>query len=288
MSDEKRLSRAIVRVPGVSFVEGLTTVELGAPDYNKAIEQHEAYCAALEKCRLTLTRLEADERYPDSTFVEDTAVIVGAFPNRLTRAGLPGWGSMGRASGAATSALGAILTRPGTASRVGEVESIAAVLSRFYSELRSIQEPGTVDGGDVCEAENHFLIGISERTNEAGAQQFGKLLALYGYTSSYVDIRGVKNILHLKSGLAYLGDNRLAVIETLAEREEFHSYGLVRLNAGEEYAANCMRVNDSVLVAAGYPGFEKTLQELGYETIAVEMTEFQKMDGGLSCLSLRF
>jgi dimethylargininase len=281
-------SNAIVRPPCARFAEGLTTVDTGAPNHARALQQHAAYCKALEKCGLTLTRLEADERYPDSTFVEDTAVIVGALPNGPTPAGLPGWGFRGRASGAATSALGAILTRPGAASRVGEVEGIAEVLSRFYSELRSIQEPGTVDGGDVCEAENHFFIGISERTNEAGAWQFGKLLALYGYTSSYVDIRGVKNILHLKSGLAYLGDNRLAVIETLAEREEFHSYDLVRLNAGEEYAANCVRVNDRVLVAAGYPGFESTLQALDYQTIAVEMTEFQKMDGGLSCLSLRF
>lgn len=297
MSDEKRLSRAIVRVPGVSFVEGLTTIDLGAPDYNKAIEQHEAYCAALEKCGLTLTRLEADERYPDSTFVEDTAVVVGghandrasdieanqALTNRPTPAELPGWGPWGRAT-----APCAILTRPGAASRVGEVESIAAVLARFYSELHSIQEPGTVDGGDVCEAENHFLIGISERTNEAGAKQLCKLLALHGCTSSFVDIRGVKNTLHLKSGLAYLGDNRLVVIEALAGRNEFRSYDLVCVNAGEEYAANCVRVNDRVLVAAAYPGFESTVQELGYETITVEMTEFQKMDGGLSCLSLRF
>jgi dimethylargininase len=78
------------------------------------------------------------------------------------------------------------------------------------------------------------------------------------------------------------------VIEALAEREEFHSYDLVRLNAGEEYAANCVRVNDYVLVAAGYYAFEGALQDLGYKTLSVEMTEFQKMDGGLSCLSLRF
>ena len=268
-------SKAIVRPPSANYAEGLTTVDMGAPNYLRALQQHEFYCAALEKCGLTLTRLENDERYPDATFVEDIAVLIQALTN-------------GRASGEATSATRAILTRPGAASRVGEVESIAAVLSRFYSELHSIQAPGTVDGGDVCDAENHFFIGISDRTNEVGAQQLAKLLALCGCTSSCVDIRSVKEILHLKSGLACLGDNRLAVIEVLAECEVFQSYDLVRLNAGEEYAANCVRVNDRVLVAAGYPGFEKTLRELGYETIAVEMTEFQKMDGGLSCLSLRF
>ena len=246
---------------------------LGAPNYRRALQQHAAYCEALEDCGLTLTRLEADEQYPDSTFVEDTAVVT----NR-----------------------GAILTRPGAASRAGEVERIAEVLSRFYSELHFIHPPGRLDGGDVCEAgceagyeakrgaRSHFFIGISERTNEAGAQQLADWLASHGFSSTFVDIRGVKNMLHLKSGLAFLGDNRLVVSDALADRDEFRGHELVRVTAGEEYAANCVRVNDRVLVAAGYPGFTGTLQDLGYPTIALEMVEFRKMDGGLSCLSLRF
>ncbi len=319
-------SDAIVRPPCARFPRGLTTAGLGAPNYARALQQHAAYCEALEESGLKVTRLEADERYPDSTFVEDAAVVVGAHTKQKP-AREQGLGRVnvlepsralpdGRASATENtkqkpareqglgrvnvlepsralpdgraSAMRAILTRPGAASRVGEVESIAAVLARFHSELHSIQEPGTVDGGDICEAENHFFIGISKRTNEAGAQQLSKLLVSYGCTSSFVDIRGVKDILHLKSGLAYLGDNRLVVIDDLVDHKEFRAYELVRVTAGEEYAANCVRVNDHVLVAAGYPGFEKTLQGLGYETIAVEMTEFQKMDGGLSCLSLRF
>ena len=254
-------SRAIIRPPGTNYAEGLTRVPLGTPDYERARQQHAAYCEALERCGLQLTHLEADERYPDSTFVEDTAVLIPA---------------------------GAILTRPGAASRMGEVGSIRETLSRLCPPIASIQEPGTVDGGDICEAGNHFFIGLSDRTNEAGAGQLAELLASYGYTSSTVDIRNVKDILHLKSGLAYLGDNRLVVIEALANREELRGYELVRVNVDEEYAANCVRVNDFVLIAAGYPAFEQTLRGLGYETIALEMTEFQKMDGGLSCLSLRF
>jgi dimethylargininase len=254
-------TKAIVRPPAANFAAGLTTIDLGAPNYARALQQHEAYCDALEDCGLTLTRLEPDEGYPDSTFVEDTAVVT----NR-----------------------GAILTLPGATSRVGEVESIAAALSRSYPELHSIREPGTLDGGDICEAGNHFFIGISQRTNEAGTQQLAVWLASHGFTSSFVDIRGVKGILHLKSGLAYLGADRLVAIEALADREEFRGYQLVRLNAGEDYAANCLRLNDRILVAGGYPGFENTLQALGYETTTLEMTEFQKMDGGLSCLSLRF
>jgi len=282
-------SRAIVRPPGANYAEGLTTVDLGAPDYACALQQHELYCAALEKCGLTLTRLEKDERHPDATFVEDTAVLISRQKSaRQQGLGLVPARPRNQALADAQASVGAILTRPGAASRRGEVESVAKVLSRFYSELHSIQEPGTVDGGDVCEAENHFFIGISERTNEAGAQQLASWLASCGRTSSFVDIRGVKTILHLKSGISYLGDNRLAVIDVLAEREEFQQYELVRLNAGDEYAANCVRINNHVLVAAGYTEFEKSLRELGYETLPLEMSEFQKMDGGLSCLSLRF
>jgi len=254
-------TKAIVRPPAANFVEGLTTADLGPPNYERALKQHEAYCAALEQCGLTLIRLAADSRYPDSTFVEDTAVLTER---------------------------NAILTRPGAESRAGEVASIGEVLSDFYPSTLSIQPPGTVDGGDVCEAGNHFFIGISERTNEAGAQQLTVLLARFGYTSSFIDIRGLGSILHLKSGLSYVGDNRLAVIEALADRPEFRSYDLVRVDDREMYAANCIRVNDHVLVAAGYPAFAGKLRELGYQPIELEMTEFQKMDGGLSCLSLRF
>jgi dimethylargininase len=268
-------TNAIVRPPCARFAEGLTTINLGAPNPTLALQQHAAYCEALEACGLRLTRLDADERYPDSTFVEDTAVIIRAL-------------SHGRASAQAASAACAILTRPGAFSRAGEVESIAATLSRLSQEIHSIREPGTLDGGDVCEAEDHFFIGISERTNEAGANQLAKLLASHGYPSSFVDIRRVKNVLHLKSGLAYLGDDRLAVIDALADHKEIRRYDLVRVNATEQYAANCVRINDYVLVVDGFPEFEGALQNRGYKTLSVEMTEFQKMDGGLSCLSLRF
>jgi dimethylargininase len=268
-------SKAIVRQPGVNYADGLTSARLGAPDYERALQQHALYCEALEQCGLELTCLDANEKYPDSTFVEDTAVIIGTVPGGST--------SASRASDSK-----AVLTRPGSPSRVGEVESIKEVLSQFCTELHSIHEPGTLDGGDVCEVEDHFFVGISERTNESGAQQLAGLLRSCGYTSSFVDIRDVKSILHLKSGLAYLGDNRLVAIDALADRKEFQHYEVVRVITGEEYAANCIRVNDRVLLAAGYPRFEQALRDLGYATLALAMSEFQKMDGGLSCLSLRF
>ncbi len=254
-------SRAVVRPPSANFADGLTSVRLGAPVHARALKQHEAYCDALVRCGLKLIRQEADERYPDSTFVEDTAVVTER---------------------------GAILTRPGAPSRTGEVPAVRKALEQFYPRLSSIQGPGRLDGGDVCEVGNHFFIGISERTNQTGANQLAEFLASLDYTSSFVDIRDVKGILHLKSGLAHLGDDRLVVVHALSDREEFRTHDLIIVNEQENYATNCVRVNEQILVAAGYPELEKRLSELGYQTTALDMTEFQKMDGGLSCLSLRF
>ena len=255
------LTRAIVRPPGTNFGDGLSTVDLGPPDYEHALAQHAAYCAALQRCGLTIIGLEADPAYPDSCFVEDTAIL---------------------ASGSA------ILTRPGEPSRRGEVDSVRKVLTDYFSSLSEIRSPGILDGGDVCEAGNHYFIGISDRTNEAGAQQLARLIGLRGSTSSFIDIRPVDDLLHLKSAIAYLGDNRLATTNALADRKELAGYNLTRMDSNEEYAANCVRINGHVLVANGYPKFERRLRDLGYQTISLDMSEFQKMDGGLSCLSLRF
>src|SRR6185295_10794004 len=163
-------TKAIVRDPVPNYADGLTTGALGKPDYTRALRQHTAYCEALEACGLELTRLAADERFPDSTFIEDTAVIV-----QDLAANPP-------------SAIQVILTRPGAASRVGEVESIKEALSVFCPQINSVHEPGTLDGGDVCEAGQHFFIGISERTNEAGAAQLTGLLSSRGYKTSCIDI----------------------------------------------------------------------------------------------------
>ena len=254
-------TKAIVRPPARNFADGLTSVDLGNADYERASHQHRTYCEALQSCGLSLTELEPAEQYPDSTFVEDTALIT---------------------------ARGAILTRPGAPSRTGEVDSIETVLRRFFPDLRRIEEPGTLDAGDVCEAGNHFFIGVSHRTNESGAQQLADFLTEFDYSTSLIDIRGTRNILHLKSGIAFLRNGYLVSIDELSQREEFRKYEIIRTPPGEEYAANCLLVNDRVLVASGYEFFSRRLSDLKFKTIALEMSEFQKMDGGLSCLSLRF
>jgi dimethylargininase len=254
-------TKAIVRPPGQNFADGLTSVDLGKPDHKLALQQHAAYCRVLESCGLDLIALQPDEWHPDSTFVEDTAILTQR---------------------------GAAIMRPGAESRRGETEQIQSLIRKQFPEAGTIENPGTVDGGDVCEAGTHFFIGISQRTNEAGATQLAGILTAFGYTSSLIDIRGLSNILHLKSGVAYLDGNRLAAIEALSRTKVFSDYELVHVNSAEEYAANCLYINGRVLIASGFPDLKKQLEDRGYPTIALEMSEFQKMDGGLSCLSLRF
>jgi dimethylargininase len=255
------LQHAVVRAPGANFADGLTTAQLEPPDLAVALRQHDAYCRALETCGLTLHRLDADLLHPDSTFVEDTAVLT---------------------------ARSAILGRPGAASRRGEVAGIRETLQGFYPVLRAIEAPGTLDGGDICEAGTHFFIGISHRTNEEGARQLSYILAEDGFTSSTVDIREMNSILHLKSGIAYLNHSDLVIMDELAAREEFAGYNLLKVSADEGYSCNCVMVNDRVLVPAGHPRLQVELATRGYDSLPLEMSEFRKMDGGLSCLSLRF
>ena len=256
---------AIVRRPAENFAAGLTTAALGAPCFETALAQHERYCDALAACGLDVMQLNADPRYPDSTFVEDTALMTER---------------------------GAVLARPGAASRAGEVAEIATAIRAFFPDARAIEAPGTLDAGDVCEAGERFFIGLSERTNEEGARQLAAHLAGFGYASSCIDVRGMASLLHLKSGISYIGANTLVLSKELAESPLapgfFRGYEILRVSAEESYAANCVRVNNRILIAAGFPKFAHDLAARGFDPLALEMSEFQKMDGGLSCLSLRF
>lgn len=251
-------TQAIVRLPAPNFAQGLTTVSLGVPDFALVLEQHARYCEALEECGLSLTVLDTDPDHPDSTFVEDTAVLT---PHC------------------------AVIARPGASSREGEAVAMRTVLRRFYPSLAEITAPGTLDGGDICEADSCFFLGVSHRTNQEGARQ---LAAALDAPSAIIDIRAVNSILHLKSGIASIGNNTLVVTEEFAGNDLFRGYELIRVAAHENYAANCVRVNERVLVPAGYPVLTGELEARGFHPLLLEMSEFQKMDGGLSCLSLRF
>ena len=256
-----RFTRAIIRPPSSNFADGLTSVALGAPDFAIALEQHARYCDALESCGLRLTRLPADPAHPDATFVEDTAIL----SERCN-----------------------VLTRPGAPSRAGEVTAIGETLASLGIDAAAIEPPGTLDGGDICDADGHFFIGVSQRTNWDGAAQLAALLTKARCTSSCIDIRPVPDILHLKSGIASLGDNRVVAIDSLAGHPALKDFEIVRVARGEEYAANCLRVNDRLLFPLGFTAMRKALEKLDYELFLLDMSEFQKMDGGLSCLSLRF
>ncbi len=245
--------RAIVRRPGRNFAEGITTSNLGKPDFVKALEQHSAYCDALTRCGLELIVLEADERYPDGCFVEDTAIVTGEV---------------------------AVITRPGAASRMGEEAEISRILSEFR-KTETVKLPGTLDGGDVLRVENHFYIGISGRTNREGARQLSAILSKYGYTTSEIEVGAG---LHLKSGIAYLRKGNFISVEGFSKIAG--SSGIIISDLEESYSANCLSVNDFLLIPKGFPKSKKEIVDLGYSIIELDMSEFRKMDGGLTCLSL--
>ena len=255
------LTHALLRLPGENFAQGLAQAGAGAPDPELALEQHQRYCEALAACGLSLTVLPADPRHPDGCFVEDTALVTER---------------------------GAIVTRPGAPSRRGEVEVIESALRGLFDTIPRIGAPGTLDAGDVCEADGHFLIGISARTNEAGAAQLAAHLVELGYRADVVDIRAYHRLLHLKTGIAWLGDGRLLATGDLPAWPALAAYEIVRVPETERYAANALRVNDHVLVAAGYPVTRAAIESLGFPVIPLDMSEFRKLDGGLSCLSLRW
>ena len=251
-------SNAIVRKPGKSLVHGLTTADLGTPFYEKALAQHSNYVKALESCGLEVLVLDAIEQYPDSTFIEDIALLTTEC---------------------------AIITNPGAPSRKGETEGIKEILRNYYLNIEEIKDPGTVEAGDIMMVGSHFYIGISARTNQAGAQQMISLLEKYGLSGSVIKL---EEVLHLKTGLSYLERNNLVAAGEFLEKEEFKNFNLLEIDDEESYAANCIWVNGTVLIPKGFPRAKRTIENADYQTIELDVSEFQKLDGGLSCLSLRF
>lgn len=251
-------SRAIVRRPGKSLVNGITTAGLGQPDYELALKQHDAYIAALKSCGLKVTVMPAEEAYPDGMFVEDVALVMPRC---------------------------AIVTRPGADSRKGETTSMAIQLQPFFDNIETIEAPGTVDAGDIMMVGEHFFIGLSERTNEAGATQMIAHLRKHGYDGSTVRI---SEGLHFKSSVSYLENNNIVVTGELCSKSELAHFSPITISTENAYSANSVWVNDKVLVPSGFPATSEKIKAAGYGTIELDVSEFQKLDGGLSCLSLRF
>ena len=256
-----KFNNVIVRKPCKAVCDGITSApELGQPIYEKALAQHEKYIEALKKCGVEVTVLEADERYPDSCFVEDPALITRKC---------------------------AIITNPGAASRNGEKDDIIGAVRKFFPEdkIEYIKDPGTLEGGDVMMVGDTFYVGLSARTNAEGIRQLGEILNKYGLECVQVPL---EKVLHLKTGVNYLENNNMLVSGEFIDKPEFAKYNKIVIPEEEAYAANCIWVNGTVIVPEGYPAVLKAVQDAGYETLVVDTSEFRKIDGGLSCLSLRF
>jgi dimethylargininase len=251
----------IVRRPCKAVCDGITSApELGKPDYEKALQQHDAYIEALKQCGVEVTVLPALDEYPDSCFVEDTCV--------LTREC-------------------AIMDNPGAGTRNGEAAEMEPTIRQFFPEdrIEHIVAPGTLEGGDVMMVGDHFYVGRSARTNEEGIRQFIAILEKYGLSGSEVPL---EHVLHLKTGVNYIENNNMLVSGEFVEKPDFADFNKIEIPEDEAYAANCIWMNGTVIVPEGYPAVLAAVQNAGYKTLVVDTSEYRKIDGGLSCLSLRF
>jgi len=253
-----RFKNAIFKRPAKTFVNGLTTQNLGKPDYELALTQHDEYINAFKNLGVKAIVLEPDEKFPDSCFVEDTAIVTEK---------------------------AAIITNPGAETRKGEIHAIENVLKNFYSNLYYIKAPGTLDGGDVLRVDNKFYIGLSKRTNRDGAEQIKQILENLGYNAFFIQL---KKYLHLKTGITYLGNNTLLIAGELKENSIFNEYKKIFVPDEEDYVANSIMVNGTLFIAKGFPRTKRKLEDESFKLIELDMSEFRKIDGGLSCLSLRF
>jgi len=250
-------TKAITRKPCKNFAAGLTTSTLGKPDYQLMLEQHSVYIETLKNLGLQVTELEVLDDFPDAHFVEDTAVVVSEI---------------------------AIIARPGANKRRGEEVSIEPELVK-YKRIEKIQDSGTLDGGDILIINKNVFIGLSDRTNQAGANQLSDILSHFGYYSKLIQ---VEEGLHLKSDVNYIGKNTLLVTEQYHNHPAFENYNKISVNVNETYAANTLLVNDKLCIPKGFPTTKQQLLQAGFDLIEIDMSESQKMDGGLTCLSLRF
>lgn len=255
-------TKAIVRTPAKSVINGIDDyADEGKPDYQLAIKEHQNYVATLNDLGITTTILGPLEDYPDSCFVEDPAVVFDDF---------------------------AVITNPARSTRQRERELIKPAIKQFYTDhqIFEITSPGTLEGGDVMPVDNNVIyVGRSARTNHAGIDQFTKIAAKFGKIVKAVP---VQNVLHIKTGTTYMGDNKLLVAGEYIDSPYFKDFDQLKVPTGEDYAVNCINTGNGVIMPAGFPGVKKLLEDNGFTTREVNMSEFSKIDGGLTCLSLRF
>lgn len=254
-----RFSHAVVRVPGESVVKGLRSEDRGDPSLEAFRAEHRAYMAALERAGLVIEALPALEAYPDSVFVEDAALCLPE---------------------------GAVVLRPGAATRRGEAAILEPVLKSYYRDLRRIEGGASIDGGDILVTDSLVLVGLSQRTDRAGFDALSGIVESWGYRARALDLPA--GIFHLKSDCAVLDEESVLLTDRLAGHEGFAAFRRLRVPAGEEPAANAVRINDRLLVASGFPRTAELLSNAGYRVERLPVSQAAMLDGGLSCMSLRF
>jgi dimethylargininase len=226
-------------------------------DVKKAIAQHKAYQDYLAELGARIIPLPAEPELPDAVFVEDTAVVLGEI---------------------------AIITNMGAISRRPEVTSVADALG-CYRPLKFLEEPATLDGGDVLRIDRTIFIGLSRRTNWEAIEQFRQLVDNYDYRVQPVKVRGC---LHLKSACSYIGNNTILLHRPWIEPERLRGFDLLELAPDEPAAANALLFNDVVIMPASFPKTRSMLEDRGFRVRTVDISELQKAEAGLTCCSLIF
>ena len=251
-------THAIVRQPAKSIIKGLRAVDIGSPDYDQMIRDHDDYVEALMSAGLEVINLTALNEFPDGQFVEDTALC-------LPKA--------------------AILMRPGAPSRLGEVNKIAPKLRELFEDVYEIENHGYIEGGDILVTGKEILVGRSARTDENGFRQLSEIVTPLGYVIR--EVFTPPEILHFKTDCSLLGPFEILSTKRLQASGCFDGYKVVNVADGEEAAANAIRVNDYVIMPAGFPKTKAILEDHGHKVKVINNTECAKLDGGMSCLSLR-
>lgn len=254
-----QFTRAITRRPAASMVDGLRAVDMGTPDLEQMLQDHAAYVATLKETGAEVIELEPLEDFPDAMFVEDSALCLPE---------------------------GAILMRPGAPSRRGEVAEIAPSLRCVYDNVLEILGPGFIEGGDILTTSREILVGRSARTDAAGIAELTELVRPWGHEVR--EVMTPPGVLHFKTDCSLLDGETILSTRRLADLGCFEGYRIIHTAEGEDAAANTIRFNEFVIMPAGFPKTAETLREAGYEVREINNSECAKLDGGMSCLSLRF
>jgi dimethylargininase len=254
-----QFTRAVTRLPAQSIVDGLRAEDIGNPDHEQMLKDHAHYVATLKQAGARVTELAALEAYPDSVFVEDVALCLPEV---------------------------AIMMRPGAPSRLGEVAQMTPVLRDLYEQVVEIEGPGFIEGGDILTTASEILVGRSARTDQAGIAELAQIVAQWGYRLR--EVATPAGVLHFKTDCSLLDAETILSTRRLDASGCFEAYRVIHTAEGEEAAANSIRYNQLVLLPAGFPRTLESLQQAGYEVREINNSECAKLDGGMSCLSLRF